>query len=1255
MARKKSNYEKLQAMDYRDTMQGRDVNAERDYDMGERDHAVGMGSRTVITVLVSIAAAFIIYLIVCVFAYLTEYFKSGPENVFDFDEYFSGKDFMASGLHSVVGMVIVALTFIGVFAFVYWRMKLNLRYRNAPFTQGSLTVYANDSRLQEPEEIMRTYDIFPATGFHSLVSPSSMLSYIPASNKGLPKVPIAKRYKENTEDEDGYMHYKGEIMRDDDGEAIMTSAPVFDEQFQSELFNVADIPLKDKGYRKLWDLADVPYNPKKKTGGRQSLDKLKYDTIGELIKEDWIWPEYEVQRPGGVYIVDTAPVNTMMLAITRAGKGQTYIEPMIDMWTRESRPNNILCNDPKGELLRKFYVPASVRGYEIVQFNLINSVKTDIGNVLGYAAESAREGDFVKCPSYIEAMGDIFFPKEGADDPMWPNAANNAFKRSCFGLIDMYREEEMELRRKAVATGMSQDVLEQKVDELWGHVTLYNAYQFFVTLSSKKSADPDKICIDPEVYEQWISLKTAWEEMKAIDPESAGQKPKMKLDAKDFLTLFFDATNQLPRNSIRNLSLNADNSLRAMAQSDKTIASVYGIALTAMSFFTDPTISTLTSGRPSQNFDMQGLSFPRRIGVRFSPEYRNKYKVTGLQSEWSAYSDPEFKNDLGKLFKHSELVTREGWARYYFDGKFENRVNYIKCILRDPVDGSVVHTFYFKFTKGFRTSLDGMSYQKEPVTGEKIAHNGVLEELILQDDGTFKPGMSEMTVDRMTKFYNDDDTMEQVQLPVFEQVMVKYSEKPKAIFLVTPPHLMSYAKLILILLKQMVDVEFESSYLTKENQKPLYKTRYMLDELGNLQSEGHGIPGFQTMLSIGLGQDQQFTLILQTLQQLRDVYGESVDKIIQGNVSNIVFLKSTDDSMLETLTKLAGVHHRRVIEQEVITSDRGKQFNTQESMVSQTKSLKEEPVITMNDLLLIGQSKQNNVVFRAGDFPIWNRNNTALPMSWRLLQNTIEVPGKKYSLQTIPTLSTASEFDVRKNQPNFYKLLEKRVRQARLVPGLLEKYKEMHGYSDHQMEQLDPDILADEIMAAVQTIIEEEDALAAMTDEEYYGLNEEDVEPEMDDWSYDDDVIANDELSAEVQEAEQKQSEEQFKRYANGLLSRYDICPNGQPNYQFFNLFAKAYQQSRQAFANDQRFTMNSDGSLYLRKDGRPLIVSTQTEDTKALSQMNRSESAEDIDLKYSVLDAFVMYLAEQPDWIMIARGEFDRCVARFYEREENE
>ena len=86
-----------------------------------------------------------------------------------------------------------------------------------------------------------------------------------------------------------------------------------------------------------------------------------------------------------------------------------------------------------------------------------------------------------------------------------------------------------------------------------------------------------------------------------------------------------------------------------------------------------------------------------------------------------------------------------------------------------------------------------------------------------------------------------------------------YQEKCKMVVLVTPPHLMKYAKLILILIKQLVDLNFDQSYMTKSNQKPLYKTRFMLDELGNLQSEGHGISGFETMLSIGLGQEQQFS------------------------------------------------------------------------------------------------------------------------------------------------------------------------------------------------------------------------------------------------------------------------------------------------------------------------------------------------------------------------------------------------------------
>ena len=40
----------------------------------------------------------------------------------------------------------------------------------------------------------------------------------------------------------------------------------------------------------------------------------------------------------------------------------------------------MVINDPKGELLVKFYVRGTVRAFQIIQFNLINAMKTDIYN-----------------------------------------------------------------------------------------------------------------------------------------------------------------------------------------------------------------------------------------------------------------------------------------------------------------------------------------------------------------------------------------------------------------------------------------------------------------------------------------------------------------------------------------------------------------------------------------------------------------------------------------------------------------------------------------------------------------------------------------------------------------------------------------------------------------------------------------------------------------------------------------------------------
>ena len=309
------------------------------------------------------------------------------------------------------------------------------------------------------------------------------------------------------------------------------------------------------------------------------------------------------------------------------------------------------------------------------------------------------------------------------------------------------------------------------------------------------------------------------------------------------------------------------------------IGIVYGIAITAMSFFTDPTISTLTSGTPSQNVDLGGLSFPRRLGVRFDPDFVKRYHLMGLQCKWDSFADPEFTQNLGKDFYHEDMVTREGWAMYYFKGKYPKDVAYARLQILNAQTGMLVRTFYFEFKKAYQMSLDARFYIKDPVLGDSIVKNGTLTELrpFKKKDGTVVYRKAKTTFpQKKIKDVLHGGKLQDVETNAIIRNMVRYSEKPKIVFLVTPPHLMKYAKLILILVKQLVDLNFDKSYMTKSNQKPLYKTRFMLDELGNLQSEGHGISNFQTMLSIGLGQDQQFTLILQTLQQLRDVYGAMI-------------------------------------------------------------------------------------------------------------------------------------------------------------------------------------------------------------------------------------------------------------------------------------------------------------------------------------------------------------------------------------------
>lgn len=1129
-----------------------------------------------------------------------------------------------------------------------------VKTQNMKYQDNNLGVHADDQHIMTPEEIIAYYQPFPDAGAHCHVRANGLVSHIMIEPTGLKHVDQTLFQDKDVLDEQGrIIAYKGEPIKDAQGHIRKKHVPIIDRAYSDKLWDASGLPRK-ASLRRRFDATRIPYS--EEIPAREKVGKGKYATMADMINDDWTYPDYEHQRPGGAYLVDHRPVNTMMLAITRAGKGQTYIEPMIDAWSREIDKRNMVINDPKGELMFKFFVPLLKRGFDVASFNLMSPLKTDIYNPVWMAADAARRGDMQKCASYVSNIATVFFPvSQSGDDPMWPNAASNAFSRCCYGLIDYYLEEEAEMIEQARQDGRTLADISDDIDRMWGKVTLYNCYEFFVILAGKKLPNP--------LNELNARIKA--NEFDTDDPDQVAELEKLMNEAEakavfwddqaslDMFTIYFNATNALYQNSIRTLVHDVDSSLRAMAGSDKTIASVYGITLTSMKFFTDPTISTLTSGRPSQTLDLAGLSFPRRIGVRFAVHFIQERGYVGMQCRWQGYKDRDFKESLGADFRHEDTIGRQGWAMMLFKGILKGERMYLKLEVYSPDTELVLDTFRFQFTKGYRRTYDGTRFQTDPIDHDRIAANGTLVEMVGDTDEhaahLYRKGTRTFK-DRTTVIEpNGMSTVDTVDQDCIVQTAIAYTEKPKAIFFITPPHLKMYAKLILILVKQLFDLSVETSYMAKESQKPLYTTSYMLDEFGNLESEGHGVADLSTMLSIGLGQDQQFTLILQTLQQLQNLYDKQED-IVRGNTANIVFLKSNDTNMLEQLSKSSGTTHRVYNQSQSFQEDNQNLTNIArvQSSVSTTRQAEQEQLLTINDFTYLPE--RNSIVMQAGMPPIWNHNETILPMSYALLGDTIVNPGHPYTMQTLPSLSTAAEFDVGHNQPNFFDMFHKRLSQALVATDALDRFKHNYGYTDDDMTRLDIDQASTEIMSIVRS-------MAAARQDQQFDVGTLDA----------DDISDNDEFLEEAEAQAEALDDLSEPRFAEGEVSPDMLIQRiGDQDHAMrglVNEITVAYTAARADLMRDRIHFSVRNGNLCSSKpdeDGNPVVYVQGRDTGDEYQDMARKGMHGDMDdppgTEYTITDDFLIFLANEDTWTTLGmRGDFDRAMARVVRSKKNE
>lgn len=135
--------------------------------------------------------------------------------------------------------------------------------------------------------------------------------------------------------------------------------------------------------------------------------------------------------------IDTGINNTLILGITRIGKGEMYIYKTIDVYSRSEEKHSMIVFDPKFENYKSSKKTLIDRGYDVYLLNLDNPILSMGYNPLSLIIDLYKEND--KATAYAMARSfafSIFHTSEnGKSEPIWMNTATDLFTALIIAVI----------------------------------------------------------------------------------------------------------------------------------------------------------------------------------------------------------------------------------------------------------------------------------------------------------------------------------------------------------------------------------------------------------------------------------------------------------------------------------------------------------------------------------------------------------------------------------------------------------------------------------------------------------------------------------------------------------------------------------------------------------------------------------------------------------------------------------------------------
>lgn len=652
----------------------------------------------------------------------------------------------------------------------------------------------------------------------------------------------------------------------------------------------------------LWLYFKIDYGSEEEVAYGQKGDS-RFTTIEELKTQYKSIPNRPKNYPGlnsfeGVggipishyknkYFIDTDTVNTAILGVSRSGKGETTITPMIDIISRAEIQSSMVLNDPKGELYASSKDILEDRGYDVQVLNLQDPLQSMSYNPLQLVVDAWIEGNPEEASKRANSIAYTLYND--------PNAGDNAFFN-----------EGAQSAVVAIILALVEYAVE--TDSI-GKVTMGNVVNMLNELGTLN----------------WVD-HSAGKELNALDEWFKG----------------------LPSGHVAKKRYGATS-----FAGDKTRGSILATANTGLQPFVDPSFAKMTS---RNSVDLKQVGFPKylsgqlsgdllneRITISFHrdnqektliKEYRVKVKAQGRFTL-------NFDEFDGGVIEENNGIKNNDLMLIHYDDEHKNK------------EFKLIYRLYFKKEKDKHGNIimqkradkkDQPLYKRE--VGLKCLHNDFKE--------------------------------------IKKHVTMKYSNRPTAIFMIVPDYDSSNHALASIFTKQLY-TELASNAVETKGNKTFRRVQYILDEFGNMPP----IDDMDQVMTVCLGRNILFNIVLQSFTQLDRRYGDSADTIKE-NCQNLIYILATNKDTIEEISYSAGEKTDISISSSQEHSDMNNKINKsadQNRLITPTRL---RQLLEGEQLIIRSLKRQDLERKKVRPFPIFNTKETVMPYRFQFLSKWID-------------------------------------------------------------------------------------------------------------------------------------------------------------------------------------------------------------------------------------------------------------------------